>query len=101
MKSIINTIIIFLIAFNIGCNRSSYYSVTSKSNGILYIGVQNSITIHPNNKGNFKLDIENGRISKIDKLTYVIEVDNLNPTYIFIKEKNRIDTFQFRNRQIP
>ncbi|OIQ22516.1 MAG: hypothetical protein BM557_00580 [Flavobacterium sp. MedPE-SWcel] len=105
---------IFLLVILIGCStvknnykKSDNYLIFNPpriERKDLYVGVKNNFTIIPKDK-NLKLDfsVENGVFEKdiYSEYRYNLFTDNFNPTYLYIKYDNTIDTITFYKRDIP
>ena len=102
---------IFLV---VGCSSSKVkfesaenYSImkpTRPERKELYVGTRNVFTLVPENtKIEYEYSIVNGTIekSKNHKNDISIFSRNFDPTYLYVKYKNKVDTITFYKRNIP
>jgi hypothetical protein len=96
-----NYIFIFVIViFTFGCSVNSKPKLTTKGNGIIYLGIDNIIGIESIGR-NVEVSLSNGELKKIDSKTYLIHINDSSFTYILFKHKNNVDSVKLICRKVP
>ena len=93
-------IIIVATIFTLGCSVNSKPKLTTKGNGIIYLGIDNIIGIE-SIRQNVEVTSSNGELKKIDSKTYSIHINDSSFTYILLKHQNNIDSVKLICRKVP
>jgi hypothetical protein len=79
----------------------------TNSSDVLYVGVNNPIILKGKDLSTANVAIVNGTLKELPELssdtvkTYIVRVDNNNPTFISIKQHKKTTTLKYRNKNIP
>ncbi|MBK6986364.1 MAG: hypothetical protein IPH32_17245 [Bacteroidetes bacterium] len=101
------TIFILLSIFVASCATTKPLSFQTNSSDVLYLGVNNPLILKGNNLTKAIVSIDNGTINELKEQSndtiksYVIKVDNHNPTFVSINQNKTTSILKYRNKKIP